>query len=154
MLTVINETQQVFNGVKFYLQKSGYFRRWGAQPCTLLHRSVWTFHNGPIPEGFVIHHIDGNKANNELENLELLPIGEHHSIHSRGKEHLDKFAPNRVMGTRASWQKAIEEVHVCPECGKEFRSHAFNKKFCSIPCRKKAYARVYKRPPRSGKKVA
>lgn len=36
------------------------------------HHIVWERHNGVRPDGFVIHHIDGNKENNSIENLECL----------------------------------------------------------------------------------
>jgi len=36
------------------------------------HILVWTeYHKRQVPEGHVIHHIDGNKLNNSIENLEL-----------------------------------------------------------------------------------
>lgn len=35
------------------------------------HRIIWELFNGPIPEGMLIDHIDGNKANNKIENLRL-----------------------------------------------------------------------------------
>lgn len=34
-----------------------------------------------IPKGWCVHHIDGNKTNNELNNLALLTIGAHTRLH-------------------------------------------------------------------------
>ena len=36
------------------------------------HRYVWTLANGDIPEGMQIHHINGKKDDNRLENLVLV----------------------------------------------------------------------------------
>lgn len=33
------------------------------------HRIIWVMHNGPIPTGLEIDHIDGNPSNNRIENL-------------------------------------------------------------------------------------
>ena len=35
------------------------------------HRDLWRKYKGDIPEGFDIHHIDGNHLNNYIENFEL-----------------------------------------------------------------------------------
>lgn len=37
---------------------------------------VWESFKGKIPEGFVVAHIDGDKSNNNLENLKLVSIKE------------------------------------------------------------------------------
>lgn len=37
-----------------------------------LHRVVWTLHNGAIPDGKEIDHIDRDKENNRIENLRLV----------------------------------------------------------------------------------
>ncbi|WP_366522307.1 HNH endonuclease signature motif containing protein [Acidovorax sp.] len=42
-----------------------------------MHRVVWEHHNGPIPAGCHIHHINGDKSDNSLENLECLGASEH-----------------------------------------------------------------------------
>ena len=45
------------------------------------HRLVYEAVNGPIPGGYVIHHVDGDKRNNVLSNLEMLTVGEHMRLH-------------------------------------------------------------------------
>lgn len=47
-----------------------------------LHRDVWEYHNGPIPEGYHVHHIDGDPANNEISNLACLSPEEHRLCHA------------------------------------------------------------------------
>jgi hypothetical protein len=46
------------------------------------HIMVWTQANGDIPDEFVVHHRDGNRANNSLENLELMCFEDHSRMHS------------------------------------------------------------------------
>lgn len=40
------------------------------------HRCVWTWFNGEIPDGYEINHIDANRSNNRIENLELVTHSE------------------------------------------------------------------------------
>ena len=42
--------------------KSGYMKE---------HRVVWIDHNGQIPGGAVIHHVNGNRSDNRIDNLEI-----------------------------------------------------------------------------------
>ena len=49
-----------------------------------MHRDVWEYHNGSIPKGYSVHHINGDPGDNRIENLECMPTGEHISLH--GKE--------------------------------------------------------------------
>ena len=41
-----------------------------------IHRFEWECVKGVIPEGFVIDHIDSNKTNNKIKNLQLLTLAE------------------------------------------------------------------------------
>lgn len=38
----------------------------------VVHRVIWIWHNGPIPEGMQVDHINGVKDDNRIENLQLL----------------------------------------------------------------------------------
>jgi hypothetical protein len=44
-------------------------------------RKNWIAENGPIPKGFVVHHIDEDVTNNDLSNLQLLSRSEHAKHH-------------------------------------------------------------------------
>ena len=47
------------------------------------HRFVWECIKGVIPEGLVINHIDANKLNNRIENLEVVEQAENVHHHYR-----------------------------------------------------------------------
>lgn len=49
------------------------------------HKEVWIKQNGPIPSGYVIHHIDGDVKNNNIDNLECLDKSIHRLKHTRSK---------------------------------------------------------------------
>ena len=54
------------------------------KPCSILvHRKVWIDNNGEIPKGFVIHHINGNKKDNRIENLQCISRREHRFLHMK-----------------------------------------------------------------------
>lgn len=44
-------------------------------------KHVWESANGPLPDGFVIHHIDGDKLNDSPKNLQAMTRSEHIKIH-------------------------------------------------------------------------
>lgn len=49
----------------------------------------------------VVHHIDGNKSNNDLNNLKVMTVSAHHSLHQKGKkfseDHKKKLSENCCM---------------------------------------------------------
>ncbi len=46
------------------------------------HVLVWEAHHGPVPPGYEIHHRNGNKLDNWIENLQLVTRLAHKRIHS------------------------------------------------------------------------
>lgn len=48
----------------------------GGQKHWRIHRLIWTAVNGSIPEGLQVNHIDENKENNSISNLNLMTLKE------------------------------------------------------------------------------
>tara|TARA_R110000868_G_scaffold131255_2_gene341197 strand:+ start:39 stop:461 length:423 start_codon:yes stop_codon:yes gene_type:complete len=74
-----------YGGKSYSLGSTGYMR------CTtgareLLHRLIWADINGPIPDGYDIHHRDHNKLNNDPANLQLLSKSDHAALHAALEE--------------------------------------------------------------------
>lgn len=80
--------------LKGTIQESGYkaycLRKDGKAYVLGLHRLMMISFVGPIPKGFAVDHIDGDKSNNKLENLEYVSPGENNirklEMHDKRKE--------------------------------------------------------------------
>jgi hypothetical protein len=47
------------------------------------HRHIWEQHYGAIPKGCVVHHINGDKLDNRIENLDVIQSNaEHRRLHN------------------------------------------------------------------------
>ena len=154
-----------FNGRKYHRYPNAkqanhkrYYSSHDKQYATprLLHRDIWEFHNGPIPDGHHVHHSDGDCNNNEIGNLECLSSAAHQVEHreerskrARTPEHLEHLASIRVL-TKAwhaspegrEWhrQNAIKALENLPEqpcliCGKMYKPKAHRPGMCSKECR-------------------
>lgn len=147
---------QVFNGEYFSLdKKSGYWQN--TRTRERMHRYVYKYYYGDIPFGFHIHHIDGDKSNNDISNLCLLTPEAHEKLHSemRTPEQRRKLKNNcdkirhltkawHASNTGREWHKQHYEKmksllytkteKICLNCGKSFFSisHA---KFCCNACK-------------------
>lgn len=67
---------QIYDDKKFTLRATGYYAL-TTNSRMLMHRYVWEKEKYKIPIGYDIHHIDENKGNNKISNLECLPKAEH-----------------------------------------------------------------------------
>ena len=91
------------------MTKSGYVRVYIAPgKRDLEHRVVWKAANGPIPRGMHVHHLNGVKTDNRIENLHLASNIDHQAIHR----------PERILGERWSL-----EYLACRGCGSTERPH-------------------------------
>jgi hypothetical protein len=76
----VNKNGQILNKKTKRLlqgsQRNGYIRINCNGRYKSLHRLVWEAFYGEIPEGKLIDHIDGNRANNSLDNLRLVTQSE------------------------------------------------------------------------------
>jgi len=153
---------QYFNSIKFIQQgKNGYYKN--QKLGISMHRYVWEFYNGKIPKGYEIHHIDGNKSNNDISNLQCLFANEHKKLHGRNltdeqREWRRTNINENVRPKAIEWHKSEcgkqwhrEQVNfrqdnrrivkgTCLQCGKEiygYNNQGHTKKFCSGACSQK-----------------
>lgn len=61
--------------------KSGYKTYKHNGKNKLVHRRVYEKKYGKIPKGYEIHHVNHNKLDNRVENLEALPKNVHREYH-------------------------------------------------------------------------
>ena len=63
-------------------RSGGYEDATGRDGCPYaVHRACWEAHHGPIPDGCVIHHHNGDVSDNRIENLACMSNGEHTRLH-------------------------------------------------------------------------
>lgn len=106
---------QMLDGIKWTLTKGGYLRGSVNGNRMLMHRYVWEKETGTkVADGWDVHHRDGNKQNNAIDNLEYLTKSDHNKKYS---PHLNQFTSptgsRRKKGDRikAERAKAWERVN-------------------------------------------
>lgn len=165
----MTEKYQYFNGMKFTRdEKTGYYLN--STNRIRMHRYVWLFYNGEIPKGYHIHHIDGDKSNNNIKNLQMIEGKKHIQSHSKRwheehetetrismEEMQDKAKEWHKSNLGLKWHKENYENNVkpklnptrirkCDYCGTEYVSRTIHGRFCSGKC-KTAWGRKYNRKP-------
>lgn len=133
-----------------------------------LHAYMWRTRMGAVPDGVEVHHVDEDKGNNEVSNLELLPVHDRRVLHGAPmtderrealRRNLRENAAPKAAEWHASeegrawhseharrmWEKTGGSRYVCTMCGKEFTSRKRyrdgSNRFCSGAC-KSAFRRM------------
>jgi len=142
---------------RVYFTPSGTHRARGVKR---LHQEIWEDSYGPIPPGHHIHHRDNNPLNNDLANLECIPLGKHRSDHR--KQTNDALGPeiitaqlDRIRPLSKAWHQTPEgkrhhkklalnmrpkarEAFICIHCGKSFEAYRAQRnpqnRYCSAAC--------------------
>lgn len=104
-----------------------------------LHRLIYEKYKGDIPKGYVVHHINGNRIDNSIENLELLTRTDH------SKLHMENFTDEH--------RNKISEARKGMKFSEEHKRHIGDSKRGSKSPFWKDYARVTKGGVKNGKKV-
>lgn len=142
---IISATKQCFNDLTYY-EVGGYFaNKW--KDLLRLHQRVWTEAHGPIPAGHHIHHRDGDKSNNRLENLVCLTPAEHLAQHPHDRP----FTAN-ALDAAAAWHRSEEgrrwhselasgpkakRQFTCIQCGRLYLAAHSRSGCCDQSCRKR-----------------
>lgn len=152
IVEIIDDTHQRFDGVVYRKDSCGHYEN-----DLRIHRAVWSYYHGKIPDDYQIHHIDKNKTNNAIENLQCLTRLEHRKAHSKkgtrvatpkkkiftcdhcGKQYeASDQGKNRYCSEKCKRRHVYQEnirPFICQHCGKTFSANRHNKpKFCSIRC--------------------
>jgi hypothetical protein len=150
---------QYFNGVKFTRDdKTGYYLNSSIRKR--MHRYVWEYYNGEIPEGYQIHHKDKDKSNNDISNLEAIPFSNHAKLHNkeRAETRYDGIVANlreNALPKAVEWHKSDEgrqwhkehyektkhklhmkQVMICEMCDAEYIGKlSAENRFCSNKCK-------------------
>ncbi|MBO4780495.1 MAG: HNH endonuclease [Selenomonadaceae bacterium] len=158
---VIDGEHQKFLGIVYKKNHSGHYAK-----DLRIHQAVWAFFNGEIPAGYQIHHIDEDKNNNSIHNLQCLTASEHQLLHWQKTRHIgavrefvctrcgNKYSAvdngrnkycseckNKIQYAPAVRRRIYKKI--CAFCHKEFETRYKETQYCSRKC--SAFARQAKK---------
>lgn len=112
-----------------------------------VHRLVWEAFNGPIQEGYDCNHINENKQDNSLENLNLMTRKENNNWGTRNRRISEKM----TNGKRSKWVIKLslnnEILHFYQSTAQVERELGYDQGFISKCCngkRRTAYGFIWK----------
>ena len=120
-----------FQGRRFFFNhKVG---RYKDSTGLMLAKAVWCATNGPVPDGYDIHHINEDRADDALANLELRSSREHRAEHSfaNGHQQPEKRSAAAREAAKRAWASRKPVVRICEECGEPYETRSTTSRFCS-----------------------
>jgi len=158
---IIDDIHQKFDGIIYTIRDSSHYTK-----QLPMHRIIFAYYRGEIPEGYDIHHIDGDKSNNDISNLQCLTRSEHRAHHNKNspcQQFICKQCGKTIFYTRggrkdfcstkchSDWYRDnahLLEERECDFCGKNFTAFPWQKRqYCSQTCAKKAYWQAHHKTP-------
>ena len=115
----------------YYNTKMGRYR---GPTGLMLAVAVWCWHNGEVPDGYEIHHINEDKTDDRLENLEAVLVSEHRSHHGKINGPLGG-AKAGSSGAHAMWDQRGYQTRVCDECSDDYETRSTYSNYCGKRCR-------------------
>ena len=88
---------------KFHINKQGYYVK-----NIYLHNLVWiNFYGKPVPKGYTIHHLNGDKTDNRIQNLQCVETKAHSRFHSTGRKHTEE-SKKQISESKKGHKHSIE----------------------------------------------
>ena len=108
------------------------------------HRMVYHDKNGSIPEGHLIHHLNGDRSDNRTANLISVSPGDHTKLHAWISTGAPGMETLRENGENC-WEPSIEPARYCASCGLTIQNSKAIK-YCSEECCRETRLLQSKRP--------
>jgi len=90
-----------------YDKDTGYCRVGFQGKYYYVHRIVWEFHNGKVPKDMQIDHINGKRADNRIENLQLVTPRQNQQRRADGKCFVFDIYKKERPYKAVKWRKYI-----------------------------------------------
>ncbi len=129
-----------------------------------LHHYIYRTQIGRIPNGFVVHHINGNPLDNSLNNLDVISRSEHQSLHAKEmwkkadkdkrqrmipKETFNKYVWHRSKKGRKQLSERAKNQYrgkiICEVCRKKAIVKNVEAVVCSLKCRRVRASRIWRK---------
>lgn len=132
--------------LKCSISKDGYYRlqlyKDGVKKQYILSRAVWEAFNGKIPDGYEVNHIDEDKSNNCLSNLNLMTKADNIRFGTKVKRTVEKTTNGKCSKPTIQYTLDGRYVAEYPSIAEIHRQFGFATSAISQVCngkRKTAY---------------